>query len=314
MKIKTINAVIFKKMKEWQETLPDDLAKMAARDTVVTGGCIASMLLREGVNDFDVYFKTKETAKAIARHYIKEFNDIRKAAKGIEVPIFLQECQDIRGEDRLRIVVKSAGIASDDDSGGDYQYFEARPPEEAASYVSEVYGGDQDIEQLHEDTEAQTLDAIGKYHPVFMSTNAITLANKLQIVLRFYGEPEALHENYDFVHCTNYWTAATGVVTRKEALESLLSKELRYVGSRYPVCSMIRVRKFISRGWSINAGQLVKMAFQVSELDMTRIDVLEDQLTGVDVAYFNEVIEKMREKDKERVDSAYLLEIINRIF
>lgn len=90
-----------------------------------------------------------------------------------------------------------------------------------------------------------------------MSTNAITLSHRLQIVNRFYGKPDEIHDNYDFVHCTNYWTSwDSELVLRPAALEALLTRELRYVGSKYPVCSLIRVRKFTARGWSINAGQI----------------------------------------------------------
>ena len=50
----------------------------------------------------------------------------------------------------------------------------------------------------------------------------------------------------------------------------LLARQLVYQGSKYPICSMIRTRKFLQRGWHINAGQYLKMAFQVSELDLVR--------------------------------------------
>ncbi|HXJ41375.1 MAG TPA: hypothetical protein VNH18_18985, partial [Bryobacteraceae bacterium] len=60
---------------------------------------------------------------------------------------------------------------------------------------------------------------------------------------------------------------------------------------------LFRLRKFIKRGWSINAGQILKIAFQVSELDLNNLEVLEDQLTGVDVAYFVQLITKLKEKD-----------------
>jgi hypothetical protein len=101
---------------------------------------------------------------------------------------------------------------------------------------------------------------------------------------------------------------------RQPALEALLSKELRYIGSKYPICSLVRLRKFITRGWRINAGQILKMAFQISELNLKDIKVLEDQLTGVDTAYFIQLVERLREKDPEKVDGAYLIEIIDRIF
>ncbi len=46
----------------------------------------------------------------------------------------------------------------------------------------------------------------------------------------------------------------------------------------------------------------------------TKIEVLEDQLTGVDCSYFTEVIGKLKAKDKTSIDSAYLVEIIDRMF
>ena len=127
--------------------------------------------------------------------------------------------------------------------------------------------------------------------------------------------PDTIHENYDFVHCMNYWTSWDGELKlRPESLESLLSKELRYVGSKYPLCSIIRTRKFIQRQWTINAGQYLKMAMQLGDLDLNDVTVLEEQLTGVDAAYFNEIIRAIRDKDESRVDRAYLMELIDRIF
>lgn len=75
-------------------------------------------------------------------------------------------------------------------------------------------------------------------------------------MVRFHGDPAEIHENYDFVHCTNYWTSWERRVTlNQQALECIMTKELRYIGSKYPVASVFRVRKFIERGWTIGAGQ-----------------------------------------------------------
>jgi hypothetical protein len=102
------------------------------------------------------------------------------------------------------------------------------------------------------------------------------------------------------------------------ALEAIINKELHYIGSKYPVCSIIRTRKFISRGWTINAGQYLKMCLQVSELDLKDLKTFKDQLAGVDSAYFSQAIdqiEKMKEKNPDfKVDNSYLFEVINRIF
>lgn len=316
LKAKTIKAVLRKRIDLWIQSLPESMRADARRDAIVTGGSIASMLLGEKVNDFDIYFRSKATTVAIAKHYVERFVEQRKARSGIEVPIFVEELQDIRNEPRVRIVVKSAGVekAGDDQ---EYKYFEGRPPEEASDYVAEVMDSPEKVADAHEELSeaAHGAEPDPTFRPVFLSSNAVTLSNKVQIVIRFFGEPDGIHANYDFVHCTNYWEASTGQLTlRPEALESLLSRTLVYNGSRYPVASLLRVRKFVERGWRINAGQVLKMALQIGALDLTSFAVLEDQLTGVDAAYFNQMLDVLKDNSKEKLEAAYLVEIINRMF
>lgn len=93
---------------------------------------------------------------------------------------------------------------------------------------------------------------------------------------------------------------------------------LIYQGSKYPICSVIRTRKFIQRGWRINAGQYLKMCMQISELNLKDIKVLEDQLTGVDAAYFEQLIratqKHMSETGSTDIDQVYLVQLIDKIF
>lgn len=316
MKTKTIKQVIRAKVDAWLASIEDEAVSQIARgNAIVTGGCIASMLLKEPVNDFDVYFRTREAAIAVAKYYVARFQPENR--NGIACAIYV----DTDKADRVRIVVKSAGIASEEGAASPYEYFEARPEGEAAEYIGEVMDDPGDIQDAHDELREATrsdtppTDARPRYRPVFLSTNAITLSDRVQIVLRFFGEPDAIHENYDFVHCTNYWTSwDSNLVLRQRALEALLARELVYVGSRYPVCSVIRLRKFIKRGWTINAGQILKILMQVSALHLTNVEVLQDQLTGVDCAYFTEVIAKLKENDPQKVNAAYLIEIIDRMF
>ena len=313
MKTKTIKKVINKKMNEWFSSIEDETVReLAKKNTIVTGGCIASMLLKEKVNDFDVYFKDRETARAVTGYYIKRFNP--KNAAGIARQIFI----DDEFTDRVKIVIKSSGIASENEKGAEYQYFETRPEGNAGQYVTELMSDSGEIEDAYDDLneKAQEIEDDGpKFRPVFMSTNAITLSHKVQIVTRFFGNPEEIHENYDFVHCTNYWTSWDNELhINQAALEALLARELRYVGSKYPLCSLMRMRKFIQRGWTINAGQILKAAMQLNALDLSDPLVLEDQLTGVDSAYFVEIIAKVKENDPEKVNTAYLIEIVDRMF
>lgn len=307
MKKKTINAIITGKLIDWTRTITDESVRtLVEKNTICTGGCIASMLMGEDVNDFDFYFRNKETALAVAKYYVAEYLNnpppkFKDQNKKLE--IYAED-----GGDRIKIIIKSAGIAGEA-SPNSYRYFESEPDLQGAEYVAAVMEG-----SLPPTTPPETEDK-PKYRPVFLSANAITLANKVQVITRFIGEPAEIHANYDFVHVTNYWTSwDKQVVLRQEALESILAKELRYVGSKYPMCSIIRLRKFIARGWTINAGQVLKMCMNMQAFDLTKIDVLQEQLTGVDVAYFIDVIERLKEKDASRVDNAYLIEIIDRMF
>jgi hypothetical protein len=312
MKAKTIKAVLRKKVDSWIASIEDEAVRdLVKKNTIVTGGAIASLLLKEGVNDYDVYFKNHMTTLAVAKYYVSRFKP--KIHKGVAVPIYVQY-----DDTRIKIVAKSAGIASENGTEAPYEYFEGRSDEAADNYVSGMMDDPGEIVdatgEMQEAVNGQSGDA-GDYRPIFLSTNAITLSGKMQIVLRFFGEPDAIHANYDFVHCTNYWKSwDSELVLRQDALEALLARELRYVGSKYPVCSIIRLRKFIRRGWSVNAGQILKILMQVSQLDLTDHAVLEDQLTGVDAAYFIQLVERLKEKNPEKVEAAYLVEIIDRIF
>jgi len=367
MKKKTINAIITKKINDWLDSIKDEyLVSQLKNNVIVTGGCITSMLLNEDVNDFDIYFKTKEVTKMVAEYYTKEFNEnnknrVNKIGKdaiawvldGSDVKAWkenkmslnsfaynypdikysqLSEWEYIKTddkeekkknksylkvsgminntpEDRIKIIINSDGIAEDSDSVADQSEYDIN------TYLDALSDGDNiDGKALDLDKEANK-----KYKPIFLSTNAITLSNKVQLIIRFYGMPEEIHSNYDFIHTTNYWESETKqVVLKQEALEAIMNKELVYVGSKYPIASLVRTRKFIKRGWQINAGQYVKIAWQISELDLSNIYTLEDQLVGVDSIYFLNFINCLKTKmlkDKEfNLTGQYLTTVIDKIF
>lgn len=378
MKIKTIKKTLRAKFDEFLDTITDEKVKaLVAQNTIITGGCIASMLLREDVNDFDCYFRNKETASAVAKYYVSQFNEDNKhredkksqrkgfvdkddeirsmlKAKGLEADASGKitakkksafDDDDIDGDaspsteevdvpisvhddgDRVRIVVKSAGAVSAGE--GSYHFFEGDPDgDDASKYIDATFKGNEFQKRKP-----------GTYAPLLLTDNAITLSDDVQLVLRFYGDPATIHEFYDFVHCTNYWTSWDDeVITNKAALESLLARELRYVGSQYPICSIIRTRKFIKRGWTINAGQIFKMCLQVTamvtdqpdgvkwydpganNLLLDNIPLMQEQLVGVDQAYFNEIIQAIKNPQKgpdgtvKDVDQTYLYQLIDEVF
>jgi hypothetical protein len=229
----------------------------------------------------------------VALYYARKFNEAHDTRK-IDI---------INDKGRITCFIRSAGVAAEDDEK-----------------QADVFDDSGISDETEPGTEVDSPDELKpKYRPVFFSTNAITLSDKIQLVIRFYGEPQQIHENYDFVHCTCCYSFYDNTLTLPQrALEAIINKELFYVGSRYPVCSIIRTRKFLARGWTINAGQYLKMCLQVSALNLLDLEVFKDQLAGVDSAYFNKAIEYIQKSREENpdlaIDNSYLFDVINRIF
>lgn len=302
MKAKTIKAILKKLHTEFVASIKDEkVRELVKKNSVITGGSIVSLLLNEKVNDYDYYFTNKETTEAVARYYVAEFNQNNNKNAGVELVG--------ENKERVRIMIKSAGIASESGTNP-YEYFEQM---EDVTMAGEYVDAAEKV--LKEEAE----DDKPKYRPIFLSDNAISLSGKIQLVIRFYGSPEDIHTNYDFVHAMSYWTSKDDeLVLPAKALEAILTKELIYFGSKYPLASIIRTRKFIQRGWSVNAGQYLKMILQLSELDLTNIEVLTDQLVGMDAAYFAQVLHKLREKQEAdsnfKLTTTYLLEVVDRMF
>lgn len=286
---KHIKQHLNKKMEDWLTSVDNEEVKKAIKENVIiTGGALVSLLTGDEVKDYDVYFKTKEALKTVAKYYVDYWNeqDTEKTASITE-----------DDEGRVRIFISSAGVAGDnsddiDDGGEGFAEISETEPKEKRK---------------------------GKYRPKFITSNAITLTDKIQIVVRFYGEVEELHKNYDYVHCTCSWSFRNNeLILPSRALEAIINKELYYMGSKYPLCSIFRARKYINRGYTINAGQYLKMAMQLNELDLKDINVLQDQLIGVDSAYFMSLIGAINEQKEKNenfeIDSRYVIELVNRIF
>lgn len=287
MQIKTVGKTIEKKLNEWLETIEDEsLRSKVKSNSLVSGGAIASMLLNQQVNDYDVYLQDQGVLEGLAKYYTKAHDNILV----------------LNGKHRESLV---------DSLGGRYKDIIAiairnlKPDQIKLVFLGKSGGMAIDRRDSAEQDQ---------YEPIYFSPNAISLSGNIQIVLRFNGDSVAIHKNYDFVHATNYFTFKEGLVTNKEALESLLTLQLKYQGSLYPLTSILRMKKFIKRGWNINAGEVLKIMFQISELDLHDPDVLEEQLIGIDVAYFAKVIEILRDVKSEKITSTYLNTIIDRVF
>lgn len=307
MNNRMIQANLSKKFNDFLSSITDDKVKeMVASNSIISGGAITSMFLGEKVKDYDIYFTNKEACLAVTKYYVEEFYNLNK-----ETVIKIKP-EVIEKENRIRINIQSIGVAGEetvnDEDEGENPIFSMSDNLEKADNIN--------ADKLTEINKGNPK----KYQPIFLTDNAITLSNKVQLIIRFYGTPSEIHKNYDFIHCTNYWNSHNHeLILKKKALNSLLTKNLYYVGSLYPLCSLIRMRKFLKKGWHINAGEILKIALQISSLDLYNVNVLAEQLIGVDTNYFRQMIHFLQSTNKDdnnklTVDYPYIVSLIDKIF
>ena len=384
MNRKAINGKLNQVFDNYLKSIADsNVRDMVKKGTIISGGAITSMLCNEEVNDYDLYFKDKETALTVIQYYADLFNKAagnktnkdgfnpgvividgekfrteylskfmpkEKASELIyddelatltvgnkllkaENPAYsnwqLPMLYKITPPGRVRVYISSRGILNASEIAETY---DSIPDERVVEDQSDVHGRVEDIfvesKAVDEVENLSIADStkmvekvlgkdIKKYFPAFFSSNAITLKGKIQLIIRFYGKPDKIHENFDFVHCTNYWSSHNRKLVLNElALESILTKQLYFNNSVFPVSTLFRIRKFMRRGFNISAGEVFKIAYKVSKLNLDDTATLEEQLVGVDSAYFSSFIFEIRKVKAagNNVDETVVGKLIDKIF
>ena len=320
---KVTKGILRRKLEDWYESLPVNLQEAARRDTVVAGGAIASLLTGNNPNDLDLYFLTFETTKALAEHYVAQFQDINKeklTSKKVEMSVRSDQEETFETTDsdgktvsvnkkRVMPFVRSSGMAAEDAKDGDYIYFEGESTGDSA---------DDFVEKIATAAEEALASEKPLYQPVFVTSNAISLRGGIQIVVRFYGKPQEIFDNYDYAHCMGAYIPSGGeliipLATRKAIMERKLVFNM---STKYPLASLFRQRKFLGRGFDISATELAKIAFRLGEFDLNNFKVLEEQLIGVDIAYFLEFLGKIadRKESGKPINATYLATVLDRMY
>lgn len=267
MSERSIKAKIVTKLTEFLGSIADpDIADIIRENSIISGGAIASMLLGEKVNDYDIYLKNIDAAIAVSNYFIKR--DIEKRS----IAVSIKEVENIKRETEKRVFYDFPGGI---------------------------------IRALHPD---------GSYSIRAITSNALTLSDDVQLITRFYGTPEEIHRNFDFIHCTNYYDCLTGkLVLNIDAMHSLMSKRLYYAGSLYPIASLLRIRKFLDRDWTISAGQVAKISLQLTDIQLTP-SILAEQLLGVDLLYMSAFLEKLQFQEGEELDMGLVATLLDEVF
>ena len=196
MNSKNIKKHLNAKLNDWLANIEDDnIKKILKENVIITGGALVSLLTGEKVHDYDVYLRTNEACKAVAGYYVQQWNKAHGEegqiylkvipSETIQVPTYEngERKLDENGKpathpvvtpERIKVFVPSAGVV-EEEKPVDTEVDAPFPPIEEVEQTDE----DKAAEEASEEKDKP------KYRPVFMSSNAITLSDKIQIVTTF---------------------------------------------------------------------------------------------------------------------------------
>lgn len=276
-----------------------DLADNFKKHCFISGGAITSLLQGDQPNDFDIYIDNLDVLAEIGKYYTNQWNENHKNSKVFDI---IKHEEDNK---RLEIIVRSSGIVEEDKEIEDEyndEYDGTLPPKEIIDEIDTV-------EELKNE----------KYRVKCITSNAISLSDNVQIVCRFCGTPEEIFENYDFIHTMQAYVRINDeLLLNVDSLVSIMCKRLEYKGSLFPICSLFRLRKFLSRGWTISSIEILKMAHQISKLNLDDVNVLKEQCIGCDYFYmvsFCNALSEWRENNPNiEFSNEYMFELIEKVF
>lgn len=137
------------------------------------------------------------------------------------------------------------------------------------------------------------------YLPKLITENSINLTDKVQIILKFVGTPEEVTKHFDWQHIKSYFTIKDGLKLTDDVYKLVIEKEIIYTGSNYPLSSLLRLRKYLKKGWTISTKTMIHIILDtVSALEQNKRKNFIHILPDIDENEFetevldDEIIEK----------------------
>jgi len=110
------------------------------------------------------------------------------------------------------------------------------------------------------------LEYKGKFHVNLLTENAINLSDKIQLITKFVGNPKNVVEKFDWQHIKSWYCCKTEKLhLTPDVYQLVVEKELIYTGSDYPLSSLMRLKKYIKKGWNVSNTTILHIALDFVE-------------------------------------------------
>ena len=143
----------------------------------------------------------------------------------------------------------------------------------------------------------------------YSTDNAVSYrvnGKKVQFIKKdgFVGEPEAVVPHFDFtISMCAYVPDERRFHYDPKFMEHLAARTLVYnPDSKNPLSTMVRVKKFLARGYTVSGVELVKLGLAINNLKITTYRELKEQLEGIDTVLLKELTDALLVKADSEYD------------
>jgi hypothetical protein len=268
------------------------------KETVfIAGGCIPNRLKNKKINDFDIFIKTDEIKQFIISYVLSIIQS------------YAIDTSELFWSNKFGCFYTKK----------DKQYYDDVKDFDCYDSLAKA-NKKYEIVFFKEYEVLDEFDFIMDNPPrkIIISKNAITIvlnSNTFQFIICDIFDENTIVNNFDFIHTTNYFDPATQKIhLNNDAMLSIATNELKYVGSNHPISSLIRLRKFEKDGWNINKFDILRICNDISKISLTDKESYLREITGISGINYKEIFEVLNEyKFSEVIDFKEFIEKLESI-
>lgn len=119
----------------------------------------------------------------------------------------------------------------------------------------------------------------------------------VQIVRKVFGDPVCiLEEHFDFTVTMGAFVFSSGLFAMSDRfLIDLAKRDLVFVHSQYPICSLHRVSKYLRKGFTFKGSSAILLGLAIAQLEISSYQQLKEQLMGIDTLLLVGLLESLDE-------------------
>jgi len=142
---------------------------------------------------------------------------------------------------------------------------------------------------------------------------------KYQVIFCSYyleNDPPSVYEHFDYTVCKaaySFWFDDFYFDPR--FFTDLAQRRLFFTQSTlFPINALYRVKKYISKGFTISGSELIKIALAIHNLKINTLSDLKKHLMGIDTVLIKALLNDLTLKEHEKYDySIFIIQLLNYI-